>query len=58
MSIIVSKWEVVYKIQGFEFVDLTWKIMAIWNPSEQVIKWAKNGEKELPIKDAIFDKVD
>ena len=58
VSIIVSKWEVVYKIQGFEFVDLTWKIMAIWNPSEQVIKWAKNGEKELPIKDAIFDKVD
>ena len=55
---VVSKWEVVYKTPGVEFVDLTWKIMAIWNPSEQVIKWAKNGEKELPIKDAIFDKVD
>ncbi len=55
---VVSKWEVGYKTPGLEFVDLTWKIMAIWNPSEQVIKWAKNGEKELPIKDAIFDKVD
>lgn len=58
VNMIVSKWEVIYKTPGIEFVDLTWKIMAIWNPSEQVIKWAKNGEKELPIKDAIFDKVE
>lgn len=58
VSLIVSKWEVEYKVPGVEFVDLTWKIMAIWNPSEQVIKWAKNGEKEQPIKDAIFNKVD
>ena len=57
VNMIVSKWEVMYKTPGIEYVDLTWKIMAIWNPSEQVIKWAKNGEKELPIKDAIFDKV-
>ena len=58
VSLIVSKWEIEYKLQGVELVDLTWKIMAIWNPSEQVMKWAKNGEKEQPIKDAIFDKVD
>jgi len=58
VSLIVSKWELEYKAPNVETIDLTYKIMAIWNPSEQVIKWAKNGEKEAPIKDAIFDKVE
>jgi len=57
VSMIVSKWEIPYKTAGVELVDLTWKIMAIWSPSEQVIKWAQKGEKEPPIRDAIFDDV-
>jgi hypothetical protein len=31
--------------------------MDIFNPSNQIIQWAKNGEKELPIKDAIFEEI-
>ena len=57
VSLIVSKWELPYKMADVETIDLTYQIMAIWNPGEQVIKWAKNGEKEQPIKDAIFDEV-
>jgi hypothetical protein len=53
----VSKWEVQYKTPGVELIDLTWKIMDIFNPSSQVIQWAKAGEKELPIKDAIFEDI-
>jgi hypothetical protein len=53
----VSKWEVQYKTPNVEFIDLTWKIMDIFNPSNQIIQWAKNGEKELPIKDAIFEEI-
>ena len=57
VSLIVSKWEIPYKSAEVETIDLTYQIMAIWNPSEQVLKWAKNGEKEQPIKDAIFDEI-
>jgi hypothetical protein len=54
---VVSKWEVEYKTPAVEFVDLTWKIMDIFGPVEQVIKWAKDGEKQPPIKDAMFEDI-
>lgn len=57
VSLIVSKWEIPYKSAELEVIDLTYQIMAIWSPSEQVITWAKKGEKEKPIKDAIFDDI-
>lgn len=53
----VSKWEIQYKIPNVELVDLTWKIMDIFHPGSQIIEWAKEGEKEVPMKDAIFQEI-
>jgi hypothetical protein len=58
VSMIVSKWEVEYKTPGIELVDLTWKILDIFHPTDRVIQMVKIGEKELPIKDAIFENID
>jgi len=51
---IVSKWEIYSADEDLEFVDLTEKVAAIVNPSDNVKKFIKELENHAPLEDAFF----
>ena len=49
VSAIVSKWELVYKDESIECVDVTPRLVKLFNPDEKVLKWIEEGSKQDPI---------
>jgi len=52
VTLVVSKWEVVYSAKNVELVDLTEKVTEFFQPNEKVKAWLKELPKHEPIKDA------
>ena len=49
VSVIVSKWEVAYKSPAVELVDLTPQLVALFEPSDQVLQWIEGLQGQDPI---------
>ena len=49
VSVIVSKWEVAYKSAAVELVDLTPQLVALFEPSDQVLQWIEGMTEQDPI---------
>lgn len=47
---IVSKWEVAYRADGMEVVDVTDDLIKVFAPSERGLKWAKDIQTKKPLK--------
>lgn len=52
LSLVVSKWEVVYSSKDIEFVDVTEKMAGFFGPNERVKGWLKDLSKQEPIDEA------
>lgn len=57
LLIIVSKWELPYRGDSVETVDVTSDIVALFHPTEQTKKWLEGLEKQppLPLQDLVYD---
>lgn len=49
VAAIVSKWELVFRDESIEYVDLTPELVALFKPTEQVQKWVTEMAKKDPI---------
>jgi hypothetical protein len=49
VSAIVSKWELVYTDESIECVDVTPRLVKLFNPNEKVLKWIEDGSNQDPI---------
>jgi hypothetical protein len=49
VSLIVSKWDVVFHDPNVEYVDVTDALVARFNPNERVRKWVAEGKTKDPI---------
>jgi hypothetical protein len=49
VSVIVSKWEVAHKSPAVELVDLTLQLVALFEPSDQVLRWIEGLQGQDPI---------
>jgi Skp family chaperone for outer membrane proteins len=54
LSLVVSKWEVVYSAKDIEHVDVTEKIAGFFGPNEKVKGWLKDLSRQEPIEDAFL----
>lgn len=52
LSLVVSKWEVVFSAKDVELVDVTEKVAGFFQPNERVKGWLKDLSKQEPIEDA------
>lgn len=52
LSLVVSKWEVMYSAKDIELVDVTEKVAGFFGPNERVKGWLKDLSKQEPIEDA------
>jgi hypothetical protein len=55
VAIIVSKWDVSYRRDDVEYVDVTDELVQPFNPNAQVKKWLADGKTKppLPLLDAV-----
>ena len=49
VSIIISKWEIVYQDKSLDYKDVTDKLVKIFNPTEQALKWIEEIKKQNPM---------
>jgi hypothetical protein len=49
VSLIVSKWEIVFRDPGIEYVDVTDALVGRFNPNERVRKWVAEGRTKDPV---------
>lgn len=49
VSILVSKWEIVYRAPDVEYVDVTDALVAQFKPSPQTLKWIASGKDTDPM---------
>ncbi|MBI4810364.1 MAG: hypothetical protein HY800_02765 [Ignavibacteriales bacterium] len=54
LNVVVSKWELVYNNSDFELVDITNKIVDLFEPSEKIKENIKEMPQHEPVKDAFF----
>jgi hypothetical protein len=52
LTVIVSKWELVYSGTDVELVDITGKIVGFFEPNERMREMTKEVLKSEPVKDA------
>ncbi len=55
VSMIVSKWEVAHAIPAVELVDLTPQLVALFEPSDQVLQWIASlkGQDPVPVDELL-----
>lgn len=58
VDIIVSKWDVVYKVKGAEVVDITDQIVMPFKPTEKTLKSVKSLMKHKPLTEKELDGMD
>lgn len=58
VDVIVSKWDVVYKIKGAEVVDITDQIVMPFKPTEKTLKSIKSLMKHKPLTEKELDGMD
>lgn len=50
VQLIVSKWELAYRAETLELVDVTDELIKVFAPSERGLKWAKDIQTKKPLK--------
>ena len=56
VSVIVSKWEVAHKSPAVELVDLTLQLVALFEPSDRVLRWIEDlqGQDLIPVDSTLM----
>jgi hypothetical protein len=49
VSLIVSKWDVAWRLDGVEYVDVTDALVALFHPDKKVLDWVASGKAKPPI---------